>query len=47
MRSPIWRVGADIMMTARSHSESALSFMKTHGAPYMGTHDPRDDLPDV
>ena len=35
------------MITARSHSESALSWMKTHGPPNMGTHNPRDDLPDV
>jgi hypothetical protein len=35
------------MITACSHRESALSFMKRHGAPYLGTHNPHDDPPDV
>jgi hypothetical protein len=35
------------MITARSHSERALSCMKRHGAPYLGTHHPHDDPPDV
>ena len=35
------------MITARSHRESALSFMKMHEAPYLGTHNPHNDLPDV
>ena len=35
------------MITARSHSESALSFMKMHGAPYLGPHKPHDNPPDV
>jgi hypothetical protein len=35
------------MITARSHSEPALSFMKMHGAQYLGTHNPHDDPPDM
>jgi hypothetical protein len=34
------------MITARSHSEFALSFMKMHGAPYLDTHHPHDDPSD-